>query len=502
MCAPVVWAGASSEGDFDSQGCVRRLETETEDVRRPRDDTAADVQPWYEVHQLPEHRSGIFADPTQSFPGLFQDDEAKEVLSPAQGKVVMMPVQGQEDGTRRHSRGSGSRGDKAAVLAEVGTVRETASSAEGQAPVDPSDVEVTKDKASFMNTAERNDPPQGDSVLDLSGEDGVYRAKPIVIYETEDSLTESQPPENISASTPPSQAFSNPSVGGSNSAPLPFIAVGGTGQVNKEHTKDGAVSSKFNNASDLPELTENLASALTPSLGQTSPHKTSSLSRNADRSPLRTIGGAEDPEPTNLQVEARSPERPLSPSKSHCPNLKRQQEEVRRSPSKTCHPSVLPRESTGPQTPGLKGSPLKTFPINIDPRSTIPEEHRGRPTPAPRQRSPFPQAKQTSNISDISSYPLPSKAADESVPYVTSAGRSAAPQPISSASEGSLPCLARACVPQDYQHYLGPREKAFVPSFHQEKSTLADPSDPAEGVSSGVQVVDAHLNPGTTTAWT
>lgn len=531
--APVVSADVSPEGDLDLQGSIRHLETE--DVRHPQDDTAADVQPWYKVHQLPEQWSGIFveaiSDPTQSsqcstntssfqsFLGLFKDDKTKDIQSPAQGKVVM-PVQGQRDGTQSHSHGSGNREDKAAVLAEVGMVppsapqksplQETGSSADGEAPrgpVGPSDVEITNDKVSFINTMEQNDLPQEDSILDLSGEDGVYRAKPIVIYETDDSLTESQPPENISASTPSSQAFYNPSVEGHNSALLPFVAVGGTGQVNKEHTKDGAISSKFNNASHFPELTKNLESAVTPSLGQTSPRKTNSLSRNSDRSPLRTFGGAEDPEPTNHQVEAHSPERPLSPSKSHCPNLKRQQEEVRRSPSKTCHPSVLPRESTGPQTPRLKGSPLKTFPINIDLQSTIPEEHHGRPTPAPRQKSPFPQAKQTllantKNISDISSYPLPSKAEDDSVPYVTSAGHSTAPQPISNTSERSLPCLARACVPQDYQHYLGPHEKAFVPSFHQEKSTFADLSDPTEGVCSGFQVADAHLNPGTTTAWT
>ncbi|TNM84617.1 hypothetical protein fugu_008795 [Takifugu bimaculatus] len=170
-------------------------------------------------------------------------------------------------------------------------------------------------------------------------------------------------------------------------------------------------------------------SVLRPSLGQTPPHKAScSISRNSDRSPLRTLGGSEDLEPTEHQhqVKAQSQERPLSASESHSPKLKRQQEEVRRSPSKTCHPRVLPRESTGPQTPRLKGSPLKTFPINIGVQSTIPEERLGRPTPVPRQRSPSHQAKQTvladaKNISDISSFPLPSKAEEGSVSYVTGA---------------------------------------------------------------------------------
>lgn len=357
--------------------------------------------------------------------------------------------------------------------------KEMASSADGEAPHGPvasSDVEI---KMPFVDPTEQNEAPQNGSSLDLSGEDGVYRANPIVIYETDDPLTESQPPDSISAPRPSSPAVHKPSDGGSRSAPPPFLA-GSAGEVSEQRQEEHAT----------PGEPMTCQSALTPSLGQTPPHRTSgSLSRTSDRSPLRAFGGAEDLEPTKHQHQV----------------VKRQQEEVRRSPSKTCHPRVLPRESTGPQTPRLKGSPLKTFPINIEVQSTIPEEHRGRPTPAPRQRSPSHLAKQTvladaKNISGSCSVPLPSKAEEGSVSYVTGAGSSTAPQPRN-ISEKSLPCLARACVPPDYQHYLGPQEKAFVPSFNQEKPTFADLSDPTEGIPSGVLDVDANLKQGTPTGW-
>lgn len=475
-----------------------------------------DVQPGYQVRQLPEQSSGLVeagsrpkrppehsanSSLVRDFLGLCKDDKTEEAQGPAH-EEALTPVH-----QPSVSQGSGIK-EKPAVLVE-GVMAPpsapqkspfSAGSEAPHAPLDSSVVEIINED--FVNPPEQNDPPHNGSSLDLSGEDGVYRAKPIVIYETDDSLTESQPPDDISASTPSSQAVHDPSEG----APPPFLA-GNTVEVSKqreeeEHATPGASSST------LTKEPMTSQSVLRPSLGQTPPHKMScSLSRNSDRSPMRSLGGSEDLEPTEPQhqVKAQSQERPLSASESHSPKLKRQQEEVRRSPSKTCHPRVLPRESTGPQTPRLKGSPLKTFPINIEVQSTIFEERLGRPTPVPRQRSPSHQAKQTvladaKNISDMSSFLLPSKAEKGSVSHVTGAGSSTAPQP-GSISEKSLPCLARACVLQDYQHYLGPQEKAFVPTFNQEKPTFADLSDPTEGIPSGVRVMDATLKQGTTTGW-
>lgn len=507
----LVLVDVAQRGTLLFQDDTRHAETE-------EDGTAADVQPGNQVRQLPEQSSGLVETGSRPkhppehgansslFQGLLRlckDDKTEEAQGPAH-EEALTPVH-----QPSVSQGSGTK-EKPAVLGEGGTappsaphkspLKETASSADGEAPHAPLDSPgVAIINEDFVNLPEQNDPPHNGSSLDLSGEDGVYRAKPILIYETDDSLTE--PPDDISASTPSSQAVHDLSEG----APPPFLT-GNTVEVSKqreeeEHATPGARSSTL-----IKKLMTS-QSVLRPSLGQTPTHKTScSLSRNSDRSPLRTLGASEDLEPTEHQhqVKAQSQERALSASDSHSPKLKRQQEEVRRSPSKTCHPRVLPRESTGPQTPRLKGSPLKTFLINIEDQSMIPEERLGRPTPVPRMRSPSHQAKQTvladaKNISDFP-FPLPSKAEEGSVSNETGDGSSTAPQPGSN-SEKSLPCLARACVPQDYQHYLGPQEKAFVPSFNQEKSTSADLSDPTEGIRSGLRVTDANLKQGTTTDW-
>lgn len=489
--------------------------------------------PGHRVCELPEQSSGSYeaisdskqscetstntrlvhvsAKSERSFHGLFQDEAGSRTHEDEDGAVS---EHSETDDTQGLSQSAGSKEDKPAASAELGTVplpelRESPLSdpAGGQAsPLGPADVEIINDDSSpkKMTFLQMTDAPQGpdellriDCVVDLSGEDGLYRAKPIVIYETDDASTESQPQENIFGSTPSSQTFHKE---GLNSALLPFIvADGSTVDVSPQREeglpKDGATSSTFNDSTDSSELTQPHPGSGTSKGEQ---HSSSPLSRSPDKSPLRTPGGPEDLKLSNHKVKAHPPQTPLSPSKSHSPKVKGQQEEVRRSPSKTCHPRVLPRESTSPQTPSVKGSPLKTFPINIDPQRTVPEEHHGRPTPVPRQRrSPSHQAKQTGlgdakNIADSS--PLKAEEEECCVPNVTSGRSSTAPQPS--------PSLARSCVPQDYQHYLGPQEKAFVPPFHPEKSTSASSSDPTEGAGSGDRVKDRNLGPGTATAWT
>lgn len=470
--------------------------------------------PGHRVRQLPEQSSGIYeaisdskqscatstntrslhvsAKSEQSFLGLFKDEARSPSHEDEDGAV---PEHTETDITQSLSQRAGSKEDKPAALAELGTLpltelQETPLSdpAGGQAPpLGSSDVEINNDDSSpkKMTFLQMTDAPQErdellriDCAMDLSGEDGVYRAKPIVIYEADDTFTESQPQENIFGS---SQTFHKE---GHNSALLPFIVVdGSTAEVSPQREeglpKDGAASSMFNDSTDSSELTQPHPGSVPPPVesretSEGEHHTSSPLSRSPDKSPLRTSGGTEDLKLTNHKVKAHPQQTPLSPSKSHSPKVRRQQEEVRRSPSKTCHPRVLPRESTSPQTPSVKGSPLKTFTINIDPQRTDPEEHHGRPTPVPRQRrSPSHPAKQTGlgdtkNIADSS--PLKAEVEEYSVSTVTSGRSSPAPLPS--------PSLARSCIPQDYQHYLGPQEKAFVPPFHPEKSTSADSGDP------------------------
>ncbi|XP_055082791.1 synaptotagmin-like protein 2 isoform X1 [Periophthalmus magnuspinnatus] len=111
---------------------------------------------------------------------------------------------------------------------------------------------------------------------------------------------------------------------------------------------------------------------------------------------------------------------PQSPTKSPTKRPKDQYDEVKRSPSKTCHPRVLPRETASPEG-SRPASPLKTFPIVID------TEEKPR-----HKKSPSHEVK--SNLENTET--------------------------------NYLSPLARSVITQDYEHYLGPHDKAHIPPFH------------------------------------
>lgn len=183
-----------------------------------------------------------------------------------------------------------------------------------------------------------------------------------------------------------------------------------------------------------------------------------------------------------------APERPLSPSKSQTQRPQDQSDdEIRRSPSKTCHPKALPRETSSP-----KGSPLKTFPIDINPKAKLVDEQSERPTPAPRQkRSPSHEAKQSAlidtavllqsesyfsnaNTQQNSLSPEQTRKASESDDIRSELTKRVAAEEKQSGSLkklGTFTRLARSLITRDYQHYLGPQEKAHLPPFHQDKAT-------------------------------
>ncbi|KAK1882289.1 Synaptotagmin-like protein 2 [Dissostichus eleginoides] len=178
--------------------------------------------------------------------------------------------------------------------------------------------------------------------------------------------------------------------------------------------------------------------------------------------------------------ETEYEERPLSPIKSQNKRSKDQDDEIRKSPSKTCHPRVLPRESSIPQRSKLGGPQLTTFPIDIDPQAKVVEEQHKKPTPVPRQKkSPSHEAKHTvptdskSSI-EVSYCPLPLPPKDV---HTQQSSLSSFTSPLSKKAPekklGTFTRLARSFIPQDYQHYLGPQEKAHVPLFKQETSAVA-----------------------------
>lgn len=378
--------------------------------------------------------------------------------------------------------------------------------------------------------------PQTDCSLlvHLSKEDGTYRANPVLIYEeTDDSLTgsvtESQisdSQENVISPVPSSVDFNTQKQERDIPFPLPRQSSSSPQEDKpakiselkhfweKEYTGPRVIAARFKEVSSNSILLSP-QSDLRASLDsreksegetQTSPYKTKSdvvlkslkvtdkgfVSQSPDRSQLSSSGGTEDVQSTchqhQVKADTESQERSFSPSKSQIPRSKLQDDEVRRSPSKTCHPRVLPRESSSPKRSRLEGSPLKTFPIDINSQTKVAEEQQGKPTPVPRQRkSPSYEAKQTvltdsEPNTDITSRPVPLHL-DDRGNYFDSANtqQSSSSSPTSPQSKkasekklGTFTRLARSFIPQDYQHYLGPQEKTHVPPFHQEKAAAAE----------------------------
>lgn len=349
--------------------------------------------------------------------------------------------------------------------------------------------------------------------IPLSKEDGTYRANPVIIYEETDesltgSLTETQicePQENLICSGPSlvtlqttaqeEIAVSNPFSSGEDSP----VKISQCDEKNMRKTtvplrvkEDNPICEVISAETDRRASSDSTDNSEVE--GQMSPSKTKSYvflktSRmsskgfvSPDRSPLRSSSGAGDMQPTHSQSSTYTElqERPVSPRKSATLRPREQGDEVRRSPSKTCHPKALPRETAGPTTSSLEGSPLKTFPINIEPQIKTASEDHVKPTPMPRHmKSPSHEVKEKNHAdnqrsTDFSSSDPPSNPEDRGACFgPNSLSSSTSPQ-----SKRDLPIsptrLARSYVPQDYEHYLGPQEKAYIPHFYAEKRNTAE----------------------------
>lgn len=425
---------------------------------------------------------------------VLQNTPFKETGASAQeGGAAQLP---EELSNLKASRGRENNSPKTMFTGEE--VRHRISETRMEASHGPQTNTVEENICTEIRSVQESSLPQADSSLlaDLLEEDGTYRANPVVIDEdTEDSLTGSVTELQISEIqenmiiVPSSVAFKTQKLKGHVPLPLPRQSSSspqdGPFKINEpknnwaeEHIGPRVIAARVG--------TSSVASNTVMEKTQTSPQKTKStvflksliVTEKGfvcpDRSPLNSSGIAEDVQSTCHQYqfmpETEAQERPHSPRKSPTPRLKDHDDEVRMSPSKTCHPRVLPRESSSPKRSKLEGSPLKTFPINIDPRMKIAEEHQGKPTPVPRQRqSPSHEAKQThtATSTDIT---LPVNLEDRS----SSTWQS---EKATKNQLGTFARLARSFIPQDYQHYLGPQEKAHVPSFHEEKAAADSPTE-------------------------
>lgn len=361
-------------------------------------------------------------------------------------------------------------------------------------------------------------------VVDLSKDDGTYRADPVLIYEeTDDSLTISLKDEHISVphentSAPLSSSATHKQEGGSlvssprqSSSSLQENRPAKISQLKhfweKEYAGPRVIVARVKESSNSSLLTNresppDLGSALDNRQKfegdeETSPHRTRSSgilkSLNVtdkgfvspERLQRRGPAGTGDVNATHSKgkAEGESEERPLSPQ-PHTSRSKDHEDEVRKSPSKTCHPRALPRESSSPKRSIVEGSPLKTFPIDINPQTKAAKEQQQKSTPVTKQRkSPLHEAKQiladTKPRTDIQTGSLPLHLED-TVTFLdnihaqeSSSSSSTSPQ-TKQALGKIFTHLARSFIPQDYQHYLGPQEKAHSPPFHQDKDAAAD----------------------------
>lgn len=353
-------------------------------------------------------------------------------------------------------------------------------------------LEMTIEDAAHM-FQENKSLPQPDCSLfvDLSKEDGTYRANPILIYEdTGDSLTDavteseiSEPQENVFTPVPSSKAFLT--LDQEWDRPVPFSKLSNTSSQEDSPVKISELKHYWEKEHTKPEINtsrETLSRSILckkiifPYPDLRSMDNAENFVGEAEMSPNKTNSSAIL---KSLKVsDTETQERPLSPCRPHTLRAKDQNEEVRRSPSKTCHPRVLARESSSPKTSRPEGSPLKTFPINIDPKGNITEDHHEKPTPAPRQRKILShEAKQTmqtdaEHSTNISSH-APSLNLEEKETCFGNVNSLSSPT-SPNVSKKTFPCLARTYIPQDYEYYLGPHEKAYVPSFQQEKATDAE----------------------------
>ncbi|KAM6983474.1 uncharacterized protein sytl2a [Tautogolabrus adspersus] len=393
------------------------------------------------------------------------------------------------------------------------TVEHTASTSQDQSSSPQTDCSLLVVTAS--TSQDQSSSPQTDcSLLEvLSKEDGTYRANPVIIYEeTDDSSTGSirepeisEKQENITTTAPSSVPLNSQKQKGDILDPLPRQSSPPPQEDRrakisdlknfweKEVTKSremavNASSRSFRNKVVSPESdvrTFLCSEEKLEGAGQTSPCKAKSntllkslnvtekgfVSQFMDKTQLRN---AEDlpsaSHQSRVQADTEDQNRPLSPRKSQIPRANDQDEETRRSPSKTCHPRVLPKETSGPKSPRLEASPLKTFPIDIEPQTKNVEEQ-WKPTPVPRERkSPSHEARQTETKSS-SDFMISNVNTQQSASNTSSPQHKKTPEK----KLGTLTRLARSIIPQDYQHYLGPQEKAYVPPFIQDSDALHSP---------------------------
>ncbi|XP_029028939.1 uncharacterized protein sytl2a isoform X2 [Betta splendens] len=153
----------------------------------------------------------------------------------------------------------------------------------------------------------------------------------------------------------------------------------------------------------------------------------------------------------------------------HITRSKAQNDEVRRSPSKTCHPRILPTESSSHKMSREECSPLKTFPIDISLQTKETKDQEEKPTSLPRRSSLTRELKQTVVMDNMSSHHLPLHSPLNTQQWSSSSSELPSKEPLQ-----KLETLTEHFIPWNIEHYLKPQEKAHFPLFQQDSTANAE----------------------------
>ncbi|XP_037323407.2 synaptotagmin-like protein 2 [Pungitius pungitius] len=340
-----------------------------------------------------------------------------------------------------------------------------------------------------VDTADKS--PQSDSsfFVDLFKEDGTYRANPVIIYEeTRDSLTGSvrnskisEPQDNVIIPIPSCLALNTQNLERDIQIPLPSQSSSSPqGDKPAKISKAKHFLEKEYNGPMVIAVDSRISILNIKDVSQQSDLRTSLDIREESDEEAKAIvsyGSTGDVKSACHQYQVKADteyqERPLSLRQSH--TSKPKNDEIRRSPSKTCHPRVLPRESFSPKKCKLEGSSLRAFSIDINPQSKFVEEQQGKPTTVPRQEKSL--LTETKPGVGITSQPLPPHPEDRGA-YLGNVNTyqcssSSSNTPPSKKKMLTLQSLVRSFIPQDKQPFLGPKVESDVPLLHQDRANIA-----------------------------
>ncbi|RVE63872.1 hypothetical protein OJAV_G00140390 [Oryzias javanicus] len=210
-------------------------------------------------------------------------------------------------------------------------------------------------------TKEKDVPSQMET--DTVQDDGTYRASPVFIYE-EDSLLELKITEPEDSPVP---LLVNSSL--VLSKPRSTLHEGRSEHFkDKKHTSpEEAFSSSF--VKNSPAFSENRETSEEEDVDQINTQECPP----SDRSQMSSFKDVEAPE---QKMDNESRERSPNFKKLQFQKSKENFDKIRKSPSKTYHPNVLPQESSSAKESRLRESPLKTFPIDIVPTVKVAQESR------------------------------------------------------------------------------------------------------------------------------